>query len=158
MLSTLLQFFNPRAYLVLTLALIASWACADIPNVTHGTHVTTTGGKRGTLVIVAADTTSIEEPEDEVAVARFRAAELYLFRFDDAKRARDYYESVIEHHPESSLAPKAALAIAWILETRWDDFEAARAAYESILVDYPDSDFAAAAAEGLERLGGAGSD
>ena len=107
---------------------------------------------------VAADTTAIEEPEDPVAVARFHAAELYLFRFDDAKRARDYYESVIEHHPESSLAPKAALAIAWILETRWDDPEAARVAYESILVDYPDSDFAAAAAEGLERLISARSD
>ena len=110
------------------------------------------------LAADAADTTGIEEPEDKVAVARFRAAELYLFRFDDAGRARDYYESVIEHYPESSLAPKAALAIAWILETRSDDPEAARAAYESILIDYPDSDFAVAAAEGLERLVGAGSD
>ncbi len=109
-------------------------------------------------VAVAADTTGVEEPEDEVAVARFRAAELYLFRFDDAERARAYYASVIEHHPESSLAPKAALAIAWILETRWKDLEAAGAVYESILVDYPDSDFAAAAAEGLERLVWAGSD
>jgi outer membrane protein assembly factor BamD (BamD/ComL family) len=107
---------------------------------------------------VAVDTTGVEEPEDEVAVARFRAAELYLFRFDDAERARAYYASVIEHYPESSLAPKAALAIAWILETRWNDLEAAGAAYESILVDYPDSDFAAAAAEGLERLIWAGSD
>ncbi|MCK4679673.1 tetratricopeptide repeat protein, partial [bacterium] len=108
--------------------------------------------------VAAADTTGIEELEDEVAVARFRAAELYLFRFDDAERAEVYYASVIEHHPGSSLAPKAALAIAWILETRWDDLEAARAAYESILVDYPDSDFAAAATEGLERLVWAGSD
>ena len=109
-------------------------------------------------VAAAADTTGVEEPEDEVAVARFRAAEVYLFRFDDAERAQVYYASVIEHHPESSLAPKAALAIAWILETRWDDLSAARAAYESILADYPDSDFAAAAAEGIGRLGGAGSD
>ena len=110
------------------------------------------------LVADAADTTGVEEAEDEVAVARFRAAEVYLFRFDDAGRALTYYESVIEHHPESSLAPKAALAIAWILETRWDDSSAARAAYKSILVDYPDSDFSAAAAEGIWRLGGAGSD
>ena len=108
--------------------------------------------------VVATDTTAIEEPEDEIAVARFRAAELYLFRFDDAERARTYYASVIEHHPESSLAPKAALAIAWILETRWEDLEGARAAYESIIVDYPDSDFSAAATEGLERLVWAGSD
>ena len=81
-----------------------------------------------------------------------------MFRFDDAERAEVYYASVIEHHPGSPLAPKAALAIAWILETRWDDLEAARAAYESILVDYPDSDFSAAATEGLERLVWAGSD
>jgi len=108
--------------------------------------------------VVAADTTGIEEPEDEVAIARFRAAELYLFRFDDAERAEVYYASVIEHHPDSSLAPKAALAIAWILETRWEDLDGARAAYESILIDYPDSDFSAAATEGLERLVWSGSD
>jgi len=108
--------------------------------------------------VATADTTDVEEPEDEVAIARFRAAELYLFRFDDAERARAYYASVIEHHPESSLAPKAALAIAWILETRWEDLEGARAVYEAILVDYPDSDFSAAATEGLERLAWAGSD
>jgi TolA-binding protein len=108
--------------------------------------------------VVATDTTGVEEPEDEAAVARFRAAELYLFRFDDAERAKVYYASVIEHHPESSLAPKAALAIAWILETRWEDLEGARAAYESILIDYPGSDFSEAATEGLERLVWAGSD
>jgi TolA-binding protein len=108
--------------------------------------------------VATADSTDIEEPEDEIAIARFRAAELYLFRFDDAERARTYYASVIEHHPESSLAPKAALAIAWILETRWEDLEGARAVYEAILVDYPDSDFSAAATEGLQRLVWSGSD
>ena len=108
--------------------------------------------------VAGADTTGIEEPEDEVAIARFRAAELYLFRLDDAERAKVYYASVIDHHPESSLAPKAALAIAWILETRWEDLEGARAAYESILIDYPGSDFSEAATEGLERLVWAGSD
>ena len=127
---------------------------ADV-SVSTASGVDTTGIEPA---VAAADTTGIEELEDEVAVARFRAAELYLFRFDDAERAEVYYASVIEHHPGSSLAPKAALAIAWILETRWDDLEAARAAYESILVDYPDSDFAAAATEGLERLVWAGSD
>ncbi len=110
------------------------------------------------LVAVAADTTAALEPEDEVAVARFRAAELYLFRLDDPERAQVYYASVIEYHPQSSLAPKAALALAWILEARLDDPSAARAAYESVLVDYPDSDFAVAAAEGLGRLVRAGSD
>ena len=110
------------------------------------------------LPAIAADSADAEEPEDEVAVARFRVAELYLFRFDDPERAQVYYASVIEHHPESSLAPKAALALAWILESRLDDSAAARAAYESILADYPDSDFASAAAEGLGRLGETGSD
>ncbi len=131
-------------------------AAADTTAIEHGVAAAdTTAIEPG---VAAADTTAIEEPEDEVAVARFRAAELYLFRFDDAERARVYYASVIEHHPDSPLAPKAALAIAWILETRWEDVEGARAVYEEILVDYPDSDFSAAAAEGLERLAWAGSD
>ncbi|MFH1689028.1 MAG: tetratricopeptide repeat protein [Candidatus Eisenbacteria bacterium] len=110
------------------------------------------------LVGDAADTTAAEESEDEMAVARFRAAELYLFRFDDAERARTYYASVVEHHSDSSLAPKAALALAWILEMRLNDISGARAAYESIIADYPGSDFAAASEEHLERMGGADTD
>ena len=99
-----------------------------------------------------ADTTAAEEQVDEVAVARFRAAELYLFRFDDAERARPHYASVVERHPDSPLAPKAALALAWILETRLNDVAGARAAYESIIADYPDSEFATASEEHLERM------
>ena len=79
-------------------------------------------------------------------------AELYLFRFDDAERARSQYESVVEQHPNSPLAPKAALALAWILEARLDDPYGARAAYRSVAADYPDTDFAAAALEALERM------
>ena len=105
-----------------------------------------------------ADTTDAEEPEDEIAIARFRVAELYLFRFDDPERARTYYASVVEHHPDSSLAPKAALALAWILETRLNDAVGARAAYESIIADYPGTDFAAASEEHLGRMDEADTD
>jgi len=106
----------------------------------------------------AADSVIVPEPVDEVAVARFRTAELYLYRFDDPERARVHYSSVIENHPDGPLAPKAALALAWILETRLGDAHGARAAYESILVDYAGSEFAEAAAEGLARLDQADAD
>jgi TolA-binding protein len=79
-------------------------------------------------------------------------AELYLFRFDDAERARTHYESVVELHPDSPLAPKAALALAWMLEERFDDPYGARAAYRSVAADYPDTDFADAALEAIERM------
>jgi len=100
----------------------------------------------------SAEEVIAEEPVDEIALARFRMAELYLFRFDDAERARTHYESVVEQHPDSPLAPKAALALAWIMETHLDDPYGARAAYRSVASDYPDTDFAAAASEALERM------
>jgi TolA-binding protein len=103
----------------------------------------------------------VEEPVEEsdpVAAARFRTAELYLFRFDDPERARTHYTSVVENHPDDPLAPKAALALGWILETREDDARGARAAYQAVIADYPDSDFSTAAEEGLARLDGADSD
>jgi TolA-binding protein len=100
-----------------------------------------------------ADSVAVKR-SDPVATARFRAAELYLFRFDDVERARKYYSSVLTNHPDDPLAPKAALALAWILETRLGDESGARAAYWSIVADYPDSDFSEAAEEALARLEG----
>ena len=105
-----------------------------------------------------ADTaaTDGEPPVDEVAAARFRAAELYLFRFDDPERAAVHYSAVIEEHPESELAPKAALALAWALEFRLDDDAGALETYRSVITDYPDTEFSKSAAQAVERLSGAG--
>jgi tetratricopeptide (TPR) repeat protein len=92
------------------------------------------------------------EEESEVAVARFRVAEIYLFELDRPADALTYYESVVREHPTSGLAPKAAYAMAWIAENRTDDPSAAVRAYHRVIDDFPGSPQAAAALEALERL------
>ncbi len=112
------------------------------------------------------DTTSVAEatqsteaaPADSAAscpaaaAARLRAAELYLFRFDDPDLALVHYESVIELHPESEAAPKAALGVAWILENIMDDAAGAAEAYLRVIERFPDTRYAAAAEESAARL------
>lgn len=88
----------------------------------------------------------------EVAQARFRLAELCLFAFDAPGQAILHYDRVILDHPESELAPKAAVAIAWALENRLEDPAAATAAYRGVVEDFPGTeyaDFAEAALSGL---------
>jgi TolA-binding protein len=99
-----------------------------------------------------ADTTPKEKPEDKVAMARFRAAELYMFRFNDPQRALKYYKAVVEKHPDSGLAPKAALAIAWIYARKLAEPSMARPAYEEVIDGYPGTEFADAARESLAGL------
>jgi TolA-binding protein len=113
-----------------------------------------TAGVPAERVPAATDTaaTEKEQPEDRVAVARFRAAELYMFRFDDPERALKYYRAVVEKHPESGLAPKAALAAAWIYDTKLANKSRARRAYEAVLEDYPATDYAEAARESLSSM------
>jgi tetratricopeptide (TPR) repeat protein len=102
----------------------------------------------------AATVDSIDAvPEvDPTALAHFRAAEIYLFRFDDHERATRHYSAVIADHPDCALVPKAALALAWILEERVGDAVGAREAYEAVIADYPDTEFAEGAAKALERM------
>ncbi len=59
---------------------------------------------------------------------------------------------MLTHHPSSPLAPKAGLAIAWILENRLDDRAGAAQAYTEVLERHPDTDYAAAARDALVRL------
>jgi TolA-binding protein len=99
----------------------------------------------------SADTTRTEEPEDKVAVAMFRAAELYMFRFNDPERALTYYKDVAHEHPDSALAPKAALATAWIYDKKLENPTMARVAYQSVISMYPGTEFAEAAQESLLR-------
>jgi TolA-binding protein len=121
------------------------------------------GGDTLELADAGADTAGAaeagdEDEVDEVAVAHFRAAELYLFRFEDPDRASVHYTAVIDEHPESPLAPKAALALAWILESESGDRAEALAVYRSVIDDYPGTEYEAAAAEAIERLGEAESE
>jgi len=123
-----------------------------------------TGGDNATATTVV-DTTSLNglataradsaapSPGEEAARARFLLAELHLFRFEDSARALELYREVLDIHPDTEYAPRAALAVAWILETEMGDPDAARSAYQNVLDTYPGTDRAEAAAEGLKRLG-----
>jgi tetratricopeptide (TPR) repeat protein len=144
-----------------SIALVADPVDSIALTATGPDTVATAAAGPDTAAVAPAEPSADEPPareSDHIAVARFRAAELYLFQFEDVERARTYYTAVVENHPDDPLAPKAALALGWILETREDDARGARRAYRAIIADYPDSDFSTAAEEGLARLGGAGTD
>jgi TolA-binding protein len=93
-----------------------------------------------------------DEGEAEVASARFRLAELYLFAFDDSDGALDHYRVVVEEHPDTKFAQKAAFAIAWVLDHRVGDAEGAADAYRSVVADFPGTEFSVAAEEALRAL------
>lgn len=98
------------------------------------------------------------EEDSEEAIARFRVAELYLFKLGSPSEALPYYESVIEEHPKSSLAPRAAYAVAWIAENRTGDLAAAEDAYRRVVERFPGTGQAEEAAKALARLESGGSD
>ncbi|MBD3348401.1 MAG: tetratricopeptide repeat protein, partial [Candidatus Eisenbacteria bacterium] len=90
----------------------------------------------------------------EVAEARFRVAELYLFELQKPETALGYYDAVIANHGESALAPKAALARAWLIFNRLEDPESARDAYEFVVERFPGTDYAREAQDVLDELSG----
>jgi TolA-binding protein len=100
----------------------------------------------------------VSEEEPEIVVARFRAAEIYLFKLNSPSDALAFYESVVREHPTSGLAPKAAYAIAWIAENRADDPAGAAQAYRRVIEGFPGSRQADAAEDALERLEPGGAD
>jgi TolA-binding protein len=100
----------------------------------------------------SVETTPQAPATPSAASARLRAAEIYLFHFGDPESALSYYESVIELYPESEIAPKAALAVAWTLENMMDDPAGAAEAYLRVIELFPGTEFAAAAEEYGSRL------
>jgi TolA-binding protein len=104
-------------------------------------------------VVPALPDTASRASDEEVANARFLLAELYLFNMDRPDKALGLYRDVLTYHASSPLAPKAGLAIAWILENRLADPSGAAQAYEAVLERHPDTDFARAARDALVRLG-----
>jgi TolA-binding protein len=94
----------------------------------------------------------IVDEESEVAIARLRVAELYLLKLESPSEALPYYESVVLKHPESSLAPKAAYAVAWIAEYRTRDLAAAASAYRRVVDRFPETEHADEAEKALARL------
>lgn len=106
----------------------------------------------------ASADTSAAEPDTEVALARFRVAELYLFHLDDPETALRYYDEVLTLNANSPQAPKAALAKAWLLENRLGDADAAIRAYEFVAGAFPGTEYAAAANSALGTDAGASED
>jgi len=91
-------------------------------------------------------------PASEVAEARFRAAELYLFKLDDPESALGYYEDVIALHARSALAPKAALARAWLFTMSLGDSGRGASAYRYVIANFPGTVYSEAAEEALMEL------
>jgi TolA-binding protein len=90
--------------------------------------------------------------EEELASARLRAAEIYLFKLGDPESALAQYRAIIERYPTSAPAPKAALAVGWISEHTLKDFAAAEPAYRRVIELFPGTEYAAAAQQAISRL------
>ncbi|KPL09928.1 hypothetical protein AMJ71_05060 [candidate division TA06 bacterium SM1_40] len=94
--------------------------------------------------------------EADLAATQFQLAELYYFGLGDVDQAMLEYGKVLADYPESELAPKAAFALAWILEHEKGDEEGARAAYEELTVRFPGTTYAARAEAELRDTPGLG--
>ncbi len=88
----------------------------------------------------SAEPDSVAVPEE--AKAMFRVGEIYLFKMENAEKAVEYYEMVVEHFGETPLGPKAALAVAWARSEVLDQPMLSTEAYRSVLEMYPGTDYA----------------
>jgi TolA-binding protein len=95
--------------------------------------------------------------ESELAEAQFLLAELYYLEFDKVDEAIDEYRKVVEDYPNSEYGPKAAFAIAWVLDHVKSDMEGAAQAYSEIVLKYPDTPYSEAALEAVQRIESGGS-
>jgi outer membrane protein assembly factor BamD (BamD/ComL family) len=71
--------------------------------------------------------------------------------------AIDEYRKVMEDYPNSKYAPKAAFAIAWVLDHVKSDMEGAAEAYSEVVLRYPDTPYSDAALQAVERIESSGS-
>jgi TolA-binding protein len=88
---------------------------------------------------------------EKAAQSAFRLAEHELFQLSRPAKAVDDYAAVERDHPQSPLAPRAALARAWVLDRRLGKADEAQAALKAILERYPGSPSAAAAKRMLDH-------
>jgi TolA-binding protein len=93
------------------------------------------------------------ESSDQAAEKRFMAAEIQLTKLEDIPMALVGYAAVLDSFPESSVAPKAAYAIAWIRQIRLHEREAAIGRYRDLIERYPVSYQAKGALYQLTILG-----
>jgi TolA-binding protein len=79
--------------------------------------------------------------EEKAAEASLLLAELSLFRLRKIDEALAAYQAVERDQPNSSLAPKAAYAVAWIQEHELGDSLAALASYRHVHETYSDTEY-----------------
>jgi TolA-binding protein len=96
---------------------------------------------------VSRDTTAAER----AAQSAFRLAEHELFQLSRPAKAADDYAIVERDHPQSPLAPRAALARAWVLGRRLGQPDSSAAALKAILDRYPGTPSAKAAQRMLDH-------
>jgi TolA-binding protein len=90
--------------------------------------------------------------EEKKATAALMLAEVSLFRLRKVDEAIAAYEAVERDYPNSTVAPKAAYAVAWIQEHEKGDSLAAVAGYERVFDHYPDTEFGVDAGVRVGRL------
>ena len=90
---------------------------------------------------------------EQLAEKRFLAAEIQLTRLNKLETALDMYSALIDSFPETSYAPKAAYAKAWIYHRKMDETEKAVELYRAVASQYPRSPQAKGAVDQLGSLG-----
>ncbi len=91
--------------------------------------------------------------EEQIAQARFSAAEIKLTRLDEVESAKNNYMAVIDSFPSTSFAPAASYAVAWIYQKKLGDAQKALEAYRATVLRYPRSQQARGAVAQIVRLG-----
>ena len=94
-----------------------------------------------------------DETAEQAAEKRFLAAEIQLTRLDEIDLSLDNYQSVIDSFPETSYAPKAAYAVAWIHHRKKNNREKAIEYYRSVISSFPRSPQARGAIDEIGDLG-----
>ncbi|MBN2184937.1 MAG: tetratricopeptide repeat protein [Candidatus Krumholzibacteriota bacterium] len=91
--------------------------------------------------------------KEKIAGAKFSVAEIKLTRLDEVESARKNYLAVVDSFPETSYAPAAAYAVAWIYQEKLGDKDKAVEAYRTTILKFPRSHQAGGAVSQLHKLG-----
>ncbi|HEX7878290.1 MAG TPA: tetratricopeptide repeat protein, partial [Candidatus Eisenbacteria bacterium] len=101
------------------------------------------GGLERLVALAAQDSTRATGANASLeaeAEKQFLAAELAWFQQEKPEKAIDLYAEVERNYPNTSFAPRSALARAWLLANVMADTTAGREAFESVTVTYADTE------------------
>ena len=90
---------------------------------------------------------------EQLAEKKFLAAEIQLTRLGEVDLALENYEAIVDSFPESSYAPRAAYAVAWIYQTEKGDRDRAVESYRRVIDRFPRSVQARGAVDRIGTLG-----